>query len=401
VSGREVPGAAALALALALGAAGCGGWADDAIQNAQAREAGAAKNRRAVLEKRIDDHKAAIEKEPLDVDNNKYEVDKIAAEAQSAGLYDALKARLDKLKEDADAAFVAAAEKKCRDAADEARSLAKAGKMKDARRKIDLVPLRLRTTRYWQVCEDAVAYLDQVERTEAVWARDQKKADAFKNANEPEKARGVFESFLVLADAIPAFKESAHVQEAQKAVKDLGPEIEKAKAARAAEDAIKWLPAFSGRKNDLGQWDLSEYDTANVEGDVCVFKYGGGEAQTVSMMFGQEDWEDYVIEADVKIVNGPVYLNVHGLLEGPEGERTRMWKDIVELKSYEIAFGKWVHIRLEARNGSITLVADGKTTTTDGKPAKAPKGPFEFRIGKGAEIQLKKVFVKVYKPAKS
>lgn len=393
---RAAAAIAALSCALVF-VAGCSDMVEEGTQNEKERDKRAEQNRTKKLDEDCDKLAATIQKEPLDLDNNKYAVDKIAGEAQIAGLAEKMKPRFDKMKKDADDAFAAGAEAKTKEAVEAARKLSGDGKAKEARKRIEGLPNRLRSTPQWKVCEDELAHLDQLERADAVWTWDQEKVKTMRGRGEWEKARGVYESFLALAEAVPAFKESVHAKEAEKAIAELKPELEKSHASKAAADSIKWIPAFSGRKADLAQWDIDLFDSANVDKEgVCVFKFGGGgENPYTYMRYGKDDWEDYVIEADVKIVKGPVYLNVHGF---PDGDG-RKFTDVCQLQEFDVPKDKWVQLRLEARGGEITIFCNGSATSTNGKKAKAEKGSFEFRIGRGAEIQLKKVWVKVYKPA--
>jgi hypothetical protein len=390
----------AAALAAVLLAAGCSHWDEEAVENAEKVEEQGKKNARAKLDDECTKLAATIDKEPIDLDNNKLEVDKIAGEAQIEGLYEALKPRLEELKKHADEAFQTGGDARAKEAVTQARALAAEGKLKDARRKIDGLPNRLRSSPPWKQCEAELAHLDQLERAEAVWQNDVKKADTFRQRAEIEKVRGLYESFLALAATIPAFQESVHAKDAEKAIADLKPELEKAKAAKAVEDAVKWIPAFTGRKDDLSKWNIARYDAADLNAEkVCVFKYGGGDESQTTMTFGEDDWEEYVVEATIRVVKGPAYICVHGTSDG-EGQRG--WLDVGQLQPFDgFAPGKWVKARLEVRGGEMSFICDGSSTSVNGKKTKNAKGPFAFAIARGAEIDMKDVWVKVYKPQKA
>jgi hypothetical protein len=404
VTARRASKLLVLAIAAAA-AASCG--EDEAIRESRKREETANRNRKANIEKRIEELAASIEKEPLDLENNKYEADKIAADAQTAGLEAEFAARLAKMKEDAGRAFQDAAESRARKAVEKAKALASELKFKEAKKEIETLPFRLRSTPAWAACEQALAEISASERAEALWRRNSEESQRLAEKGEPERARGVIEAFLALAEALPAFRTSPRVKEAQAAAKALDPAIDKARAARASDAAIKWRPAFTGRKDDLFKWELDRPEAVEVNSEkVCVFKYEKGEDPTTFMTFNPEGadlWEDYVVTAKAWIGENEkkLYVIVHGELEGPEGERERHWDDVAPLYPYDRAIprGKWVDLRLEARGGEITLYCDGVATMTNGKKAKRAKGPFQIRIEKGAEIRLKEVWVKVYKPA--
>ena len=392
-------------LAVAFLAAGCSDWADEAIKEAKGREDDAVKVRRKMVEQRFEELAKIIAKEPLDLENNKYEVDKANAEAQMAGMMD-FSPTVEKLKKQAEEVFATAADEKVREAVAAARAMASGGKVAEARKKLNNLPPRLRTTKFWASVEAELRHLDQVERGDLAWKWAKEKAERFKQSKEWEKARGVLEGFLALVDAIPAFKESGHENDARSALSEIKGEVDKARAARASEEAIPWLPAFRGSERDLGGWDLSEPDAIKMRDKVAVFKYDGDEKSGVAMRFGEEDWEEYVVELRLRILKGPVYFNVHGELEGAEGERVRTWKDVFEFKDYDTPFGRWFKIRFEVRNGEFNVLRFDPVSST-GKPLKCRedgklrKGPFEIRIKKGAEVEIEKVWVKLYKPARA
>ncbi len=406
---------AALLVALAAAAtaacggatSGCGGWTDDAIQQASERDEAARRARREKIQARIDEHAKEIARDPFDISGNKLEVAKIAEEAANAGLFAAFEERLSKLKEEAERAFEDAAAAKADELAKRARSLAAEGKFNEARRAIADWKRKLGTTPAWPRCEEALAEVAGRERAEELWARNAAKADTFRQQGEPEKARGVLEAFLVLAEAIPAFQQSPRANEAQAAVASLAPEVEKARAARASEAAIKWQPAFTGRKDDLYKWEYDQPKAVEIDSEkICVFKYVDGEEPTSYMTFrpeGSDEWEDYVVTAKAWIAGNDkkVYFIAHGELVEEDGVPERRWDDIAAINPWDrtIPRNKWVDLRFEVRGGKITLYCDGATTATAGKPAKRRKGPFQIRIEKGAEIRLKEVWVKVYKPA--
>lgn len=379
--------------------AGCGGWTEEAIEGAKKRDDEAARAARARIQRRIDDLAAAIQREPLDVSNNKIEADKIRGDAEIAELGDHFRTQIEKLKKDADDAFDFAAETRAKEAVEEARRLKVAGNTKEARARLEKLPLTVRTSKHWAACEAELAEIDQVERAETLWARNLARSEQFKQQEEFEKARGVLEAFLALAEAVPAFKSSPRVKEAEAAVKALEPSIEKVRAARASEQAVPWIPAFSGRKDDLAKWTLKDPTAIDVNAEkVAIFKDPGEEQFGTSMRFGEDAWEDYVVEASVRMgKKGKIYFNVHGTLD-EEGQY--VFSDVCELKDYEVAREKWVKIRLEVRSGQMSLLADGKSTSTNRKALKNKAGPFEIRVLGGGEAQLRDIFVKVYKGAK-
>jgi len=406
-NGRILLAAAAAALLLQASGGGCGGWKDEAIEAAQQRDDAAQKNRRALTQKRIDEVAAEIVKDPLDLSGNKTEIQKVSEEAQNAGVFGEFEAKLADLKATAERAYQEGAAAAAKTAIEKARAHASAGRFKEARREIEALKHRIGATDAWKSCEEALGEIAQRERAEALWARNKAKAETLREKGEPERARGVLEAFLALAEALPAFRESPRAKEAQEAVKALERDISKAREVRKTEAAIKWQPAFTGRKDDLFKWDLDRPDAVDVNAEkVCVFKYTGGDEPTTYMTFnpeGAEEWEEYIVTLKAWIADNDkkVYVIAHGELVGEEGERERKWEDTAPINPWDktVPRGKWVDLRLEVRNGETTLFCNGVATQTNGKAWKRKKGPFQIRIEKGAEIRLKEVWVKVYRPA--
>jgi hypothetical protein len=391
-----VRGATLGILAVCVALSGCGGDEPVAAKGPAAKKAaadpGLAKKKRAEIEEKVKTISNALLNDPFSYDRTTGDAEKYELEAKEHGLGD-LAEKLASVKKRARDEFETAAEKETAKAIDEARAYAVAGEMKKARNRLNGLPKNVqKEDRFWS---KALAMLDEVskmERAERYYERVTKaKLEQFKRYEDWERAQGLLEGFL----AIPSFKASPRSKEVEAALADVKPQAEKLRSARASEQTIKWIPAFNGGEKDLFQWDLSEPQALSVADKVLKFKYEGDEGTGASMKFGEEAWEDYVVDIALKVEKGPLFINFHGMLE--EGERN--WQQGAKFDAIDFPEkDRYYKIRIEARGGDLRWTQPGMSSPIT-KKLKNPKGPFEIRVLRGSKVEIKSVWVKVLKTA--
>jgi hypothetical protein len=383
--------------ALLLGATSCGGGGGTAASaGPTAEEQAAAKRKRDALAKDVETISKALVNAPLDFERTVADCDKYLAQAKEIGAKD-LAQKLEGMKRDARTAYESAAERELTDANDKVRGYLKAGDLEKARNRIRGIHKALWKEERWVTRADRiVAALRQAERAEKYFDNiTKRKSESFRSRGDPARAQGVLEAFL----AIPAFAESAKAKDVEAMLAAVKPEVEKAKAAKASESAVALQPAFTGKADELNAWDFTDTSSVIVGGDgVATFKHEIEESPTISMRYGGEDWEDYNIEVQFKLLKGEAYVNFHGRLEGDE-EKSWNFKPGVRVTTEECSdSARWYKLRVEVRGKEVTWTPVGSTAPVT-KKLESPAGPFEIRLTKrGSEMLIKAVFVKVLKP---
>ncbi len=398
VSGRARGILASVALVAALG--GCGGDAPaPAAAGKGPKKAAsdpASKERRKKIDEAVATVGKALTSDPLSYDRTVADCERYQREAQEAGLPDVV-AKLESMKKEAREAFEKAAEKETKEACEQARKYAAEGDSKKARNRLNGLHKNIhKDDRYWSQAQKTLEDVSRVERADRYYANVTKaKVDMFKRIEDWERAQGVLEAFL----AIPAFAASPRSKDVTAALAEVKPNVEKVKAARATEQKIRWVPAFKGSNDDLFHWELADHGSVQVSGEMATFKHANEDSSWLSMMYGQDDWEDYIVEIQFRVDREFAFVNFRGYMEGEGDDRSRNWQEGAKLSTADFKDkDRFYKVRFEVRAGELRWSPPGASAPTT-KKLKGPKGPFEIRIPKGGQITLKSVWVKVLKPA--
>lgn len=382
---------AALLAGSAAPLAGCGGGG--AADSQLAREQAERRHQREQIEKAIDKIRGGIASDPLQVEMHTASARRLSRQAAGYGFGD-LAQRAEQLVAEAESAFASGAQRALEQAIANALQLAAQGDPGAARQRLRMPDAVLAKPEFAARLAEAERRIALYERARQVYDRVvYPKIYDFEVNQQYQRLRGLLEGFLL----IEPFAASPPAEEVKAKLAEIEPKAEEQRAQRAAEAAGEWLPAFYGEEKNLNRWEISDWSAARVTDGVCVFRHPGGNEKWVSMMFGEEDWRDYIVEARLKLVGGDgVYWNFRGALEGEGDVKTRNWRAGKFIGPGDAPPGTWVKVRFEVRGPALyTTIWTPDGIERDGRELKAERGPFEIRLGQGGELHLQSVFVMV------
>jgi len=236
-----------------------------------------------------------------------------------------------------------------------------------------------------QLREQVNFYIDACD----VWEKHRTDAGAAYHLNDLDKA------LKILNDFPEKYRTTEWEKKRQELLSKYQGEKQTAVAQQETEEKLLWHPLFSG-ESDLRSvdWDPEPESNFVVKDGVLTITCPSGK-EFVSMTTGSDDWAEFILEIDMRLVRGSVMFAVRGTVD-TEDQTSKTYKfDKKIVGTGEFETGGWQKVKVRVKENKITVTAPGLRGPKEDS-CERKSGPIGLFVLDGAEVQIKSIKIAFY-----
>ena len=222
-----------------------------------------------------------------------------------------------------------------------------------------------------------------------VWEKHKTDAFAAYYANDLDRA------LKILNDFPEKYRTSEWEKKRQELLTQYQSEKQDVITQEETEEKMTWHPLYSG-ESDLRNvdWDPQpESDFVVKDGTLIITCPSGRDF--VSMTTGSDDWAEFILEIDMRLVRGSVMFAVRGTVdtEDQTSKTYRFDKKIVGTGDFES--GGWQKLKVRVKDNRIEVSSPGLRGTRENS-CDRKSGPIGLFVLDSAEVQIKSIKIAFY-----